>query len=522
MHTFSRLSFFSVNLFLVLQLSAMESSAPQPPQQLVFHRHTPSLHNWAAIATLRHCNIKALDDSEIKTMIGNDHNAQEVLDYKKDPRSHFGYLVQRSSQETTINESNFWAWWQDYTKKLIASQEQIKTLSELKEKLQKPDIDYDYNYKLKEKILKDLISLEAQSTPGHMTDINQFYYQNYHHHIDKEQVIKHLSQTEETVNRNKNCYTGNLYFLLSHAQLPLNFANNLCMQAIENNLFEHAEILIKKHHASLAECDNITPLIYTFISKYSNRTFSHDYRNMTVISMTGETYTKLSENSDVYDGVDFLIANGADVSRPNKEGSTPLHLSAKYDSSILTDILLNREANIHAVDNNGRTPLIIALLEKNFTMAKTLINAGADVNQIIDYPKGEQPLQKYSLPKCRTVLATLMIEQAYNGGYIVGCDPGYNYQPAIQFLLLHGANPNLASSSVSPYRLSNILQYTNNTDNYDYYKPQTINEWQRKERLSGTLNAIKIELYKYGANPSETFDYGWYTTTLERDTAGLV
>jgi uncharacterized protein len=54
---------------------------------------------------------------------------------------------------------------------------------------------------------------------------------------------------------------------------------------------------------------------------------------------------------------EILIANGASVRRPNKDGWTPIHWAASYGQPDIIKLLLAKGADINALDAEGKTPL---------------------------------------------------------------------------------------------------------------------------------------------------------------------
>ena len=64
------------------------------------------------------------------------------------------------------------------------------------------------------------------------------------------------------------------------------------------------------------------------------------------------------------DIVKYLIEQNANVNATNKNGETPLHISASNGFTKLTQELLRREVNVDVQDTWGRTPLICAAMNK--------------------------------------------------------------------------------------------------------------------------------------------------------------
>lgn len=81
------------------------------------------------------------------------------------------------------------------------------------------------------------------------------------------------------------------------------------------------------------------------------------------------------------DLLNLLLANGVDVNRSNKYGSTPLHYAISGYTPNENDIiytLLNANVNVNVQDNIGYTPLHYAVFKNNPELVEILINAGAN------------------------------------------------------------------------------------------------------------------------------------------------
>ncbi|MFC1761161.1 ankyrin repeat domain-containing protein [Planctomycetota bacterium] len=76
----------------------------------------------------------------------------------------------------------------------------------------------------------------------------------------------------------------------------------------------------------------------------------------------------------------WLIAQGADVNRRNKEGSTPLGVAMNRDRLDAVKYLLEHGADINCRDEDGMTPLLDAVLRHRLDGVQYLLEHGADVN----------------------------------------------------------------------------------------------------------------------------------------------
>jgi len=80
-----------------------------------------------------------------------------------------------------------------------------------------------------------------------------------------------------------------------------------------------------------------------------------------------------------------LIARGASVRAPGRQGRTPLHCLAKYgpateDSAALVRLLVEKGAQVDAKDDDGITPLFLATEEGNAPVVEALLAYNPNIN----------------------------------------------------------------------------------------------------------------------------------------------
>ena len=103
------------------------------------------------------------------------------------------------------------------------------------------------------------------------------------------------------------------------------------------------------------------------------------------------------------DRVKVLVGNGADISKRDDQGYTPLTSAAFHDYTDLMKLLIGAGANVNAVDGNGMTPLEETIMRDDVPALKLLIDSDADTNKAD--PQGLPPLalaieeQKYETAK---------------------------------------------------------------------------------------------------------------------------
>ena len=92
----------------------------------------------------------------------------------------------------------------------------------------------------------------------------------------------------------------------------------------------------------------------------------------------------------------LLLEHNADVNIQDKDGSTPLHLSARRnrDCSKIIDLLVKygvQNINIH--DAEGLTPLQLAVRHGNSQAVKKLVDLGADISVVTADEKDARRLE---------------------------------------------------------------------------------------------------------------------------------
>lgn len=111
-------------------------------------------------------------------------------------------------------------------------------------------------------------------------------------------------------------------------------------------------------------------------------------------TILADSWTPLTKAARLgYDGiVSTLLANGADVNAPTRDGAMALHAAVVADSTKSIEVLLAHGAKINDKENpQGYTCLHLAVLLNKPLLCAFLLSKGADVNAVEKY--GQTPIQ---------------------------------------------------------------------------------------------------------------------------------
>ena len=78
--------------------------------------------------------------------------------------------------------------------------------------------------------------------------------------------------------------------------------------------------------------------------------------------------------------VQMLVAAGADVNAPQRDGATALHWAAYWDDVPSASLLIRAGARVNALNENDVTPLTLGCTNASPQMVSTLLDAGGDAN----------------------------------------------------------------------------------------------------------------------------------------------
>ncbi len=136
------------------------------------------------------------------------------------------------------------------------------------------------------------------------------------------------------------------------------------------NQFEVIKYLIEEKQANVNEVNTYRDLCW------------HNVENRASISLAIDNF---NGNPEI---INFLLANGADVEQPLKEGYTILHqvifsLNEDTDTTekVIKNLIEKGEAIINAANEKGVTPFLLAIQSGKLNIARYLFEAGADIRR---------------------------------------------------------------------------------------------------------------------------------------------
>ncbi len=106
----------------------------------------------------------------------------------------------------------------------------------------------------------------------------------------------------------------------------------------------------------------------------------------------GPLFLEIERHSRVTGAIQCLIAAGAQVNKPDKDGNTPVMVAARMAHVDVLEELIKAKANVNALNNNKESPLLLATkysiwpgLREEAT--QLLLDAKADVDMRVFYDK---------------------------------------------------------------------------------------------------------------------------------------
>lgn len=173
--------------------------------------------------------------------------------------------------------------------------------------------------------------------------------------------------------------------------------------------------------------------------------------------------------------VQLFLDHGADASRKNAMGQTPLHWALgrpdgeekNATRKALIELLLQNGANINQPDNDGCTPFHYAMLTGNPEIVVFLLNRGADIRATTG--RGKTALHLAAGNRCENVIDIIL-----GHGFDINCRCNEDFTPLhdsvssgnvqrCELLLKRGANVNCRSCHTDETPLTVIAQ-ARNTD----------------------------------------------------------
>jgi len=147
-----------------------------------------------------------------------------------------------------------------------------------------------------------------------------------------------------------------------------------------------------------------------------------------------------------------MIAQGADVNRPQPDGTTPLHWATYRVDRELVEALLKKGARARVVNRYGASPLAEAVRVANLPLVDMLLKAGADVNAANE--DGQTPLMLAARTGDVTV-ARLLVEggaevnarERFRDQSAVMWAAGESHAEMVAFLISKGADLSLRAQS---------------------------------------------------------------------------
>ena len=86
-----------------------------------------------------------------------------------------------------------------------------------------------------------------------------------------------------------------------------------------------------------------------------------------------------SQRGDI-EQIERHIKWGSDINALDKDGESPLHVSARKGRIAITRLLIRHDADINLPDSHGHTPIYYAILSGRTRLADVLLKQGANID----------------------------------------------------------------------------------------------------------------------------------------------
>jgi ankyrin repeat protein len=185
--------------------------------------------------------------------------------------------------------------------------------------------------------------------------------------------------------------------------------------------------------------------------------FIADGVSVNEVSLSGQTPLISALMNQKVSTVEWLLANGADVSQGDTNKLFPIMVPCKINSLELFNMIMVQNPDVNVSDCIGNTPLIAAARHST-KMVRALIRGGADVNALNH--QGESPLlicvgTEKGLSSAKTLVkagANVKVKTEYGRTVLHSAALGAVAKPSlIQYLISHGAEVDASDrTGVSP------------------------------------------------------------------------
>lgn len=151
-------------------------------------------------------------------------------------------------------------------------------------------------------------------------------------------------------------------------------------------------------------------------------------------------------------GVRTAIADGADVTAAEADGTTPLHWAVQSDHPTIVDLVLAAGAAVDAANRYGVPPLALACTNGSAAIVERLLGAGADANAML--AEGETVVMTAARTGALDVVellldygADLNVAETWRGQTALMWAAAEGHAHLIPTLLSHGADPTARSTT---------------------------------------------------------------------------
>ena len=231
--------------------------------------------------------------------------------------------------------------------------------------------------------------LHLASCRGHTNTVSQLLKHGADHHVenDKKQIPLHVSSKHghlEITDKLLDCPRNELPTVINRkdnqGRTPLLYATEANQKDIVNSLLDAGA------DGNVKDNDHLTPLhLANKMGHISCVEILIHHCDIDCVTMDNEPAVMLACQNSHTKCVETMLNVDADIIRPNKDGSRPIHAASEQGNKEIVSLLLHHKKRLpqrvlNDQDNNGNTALYLASWKGHTEVVSLLLDYKADPN----------------------------------------------------------------------------------------------------------------------------------------------